>query len=115
MNDLVPCPGCSRHIRRREGSCPFCGANVAEAIERSPVLQVPTARLSRAALFTFAAATIGAAACSGDDGSEPGPGGGGAGASTAGTGGSAGQSGATAMGGAQNGTGGRNMGGMVPN
>src|SRR4051794_24398215 len=74
MNDLIPCPDCSRHVRRAETSCPFCGAGVAAVLERTPPLQVPTTRLGRAALFTFAAASIGAAACGGDEGTQvPGP------------------------------------------
>jgi hypothetical protein len=110
MNDLVPCPDCSRHLRRTEASCPFCGANVADAVGGAPVRQLPTTRLGRVALFTFAAASIGTAACGGDDG-EPGPGTGGAGTGAAGGRSGMGGQSATDTGGKQNASGGRNQGG----
>src|SRR3989442_951083 len=77
MNDLVPCPDCNRHVRRSETVCPFCGAAASDALAHAPARLMPTVRLGRAALFTFAAASIGAAACGGDEGT-PGPGTGGA-------------------------------------
>ena len=86
MNDLIPCPGCSRHVRRSETSCPFCSASVRDAALGAPVRQLPAARLGRLALFTFAAASIGTAACGGDEG-EKGPGTGGAGGAANGSGG----------------------------
>jgi hypothetical protein len=103
MNDLVPCPDCERHIRRREASCPFCGASVAEALQGAPVRQLPATRLGRFALYTFAAASIGATACGGDD-AEPGPG-------TGGAGGKSGAGGQNSTGGKQNATGGGDQGG----
>ena len=108
MNDLIPCPDCERHIRRREASCPFCGATVAHLLESAPVRQLPTSRLGRLALYTFAAASIGATACGGDDG-EPGPGTGGAGGSKGGAGGQN----SVDTGGKQNATGGLNQGGAM--
>jgi hypothetical protein len=43
-----PCPGCSRHIKRGDVICPFCGAIA--TVESNPT-RTPTGRLSRAALF----------------------------------------------------------------
>ncbi len=53
-----PCSGCSRHVKRGDATCPFCGATA--SIEVSPSFTV-AARLSRAALFA-AGATV---ACGG--------------------------------------------------
>lgn len=64
MNTLVPCPECNRHLRRNEAACPFCGADVAATMARVPERAMPTTRLSRSALFAFAAASVGAVACS---------------------------------------------------
>jgi len=63
MNELCPCPECHRHIRRTEAVCPFCAAAVAEKIALTPRRLAPQARLGRAALVTFAAASVGTAAC----------------------------------------------------
>jgi hypothetical protein len=67
MNDLVLCSSCSRHVRRAEERCPFCGTPVAAAtrIARPPVAP---AGLSRAKLYAFHAAMVtgvAAAACGG--------------------------------------------------
>jgi hypothetical protein len=99
MSDLVPCPSCSRHVRKHESACPFCSAELSLAHLPPPVL--PRSRLGRAATFTFGATLAGAAliACGGE--SEDGKRGGGG----ASAGGSAGQSGAT--------TGGSAMGGNI--
>ena len=59
---LAPCPGCSRHVRVADGQCPFCGAAFATALAPRPAVAART-RLSRAALFTFAA-SVGSAGCS---------------------------------------------------
>jgi hypothetical protein len=56
-----PCPGCSRHVKRGDAICPFCGATA--SIEISPT-RVLAGRLSRAALF--AAGTMGAAVATTD-------------------------------------------------
>src|SRR5689334_8425171 len=45
---LVPCPDCSRHIRRAEPACPFCGHG---------------RRVSSRALLAVAAASLCAAHC----------------------------------------------------
>jgi hypothetical protein len=50
--NLVPCPGCSRHIRIAERECPFCGSALSENIA-SKVIPGSTQRLSRAAAFVF--------------------------------------------------------------
>jgi hypothetical protein len=66
---LVSCPECNRHIRRNEAKCPFCDADVAAKIATIPQRTLPSRRLSRAALVTFAAVGAGgaAAACSDDN------------------------------------------------
>jgi hypothetical protein len=43
-----PCPACSRHVKRGDAICPFCGATA--SIESSPT-RVLAGRLSRAAIF----------------------------------------------------------------
>ncbi|HVU02360.1 MAG TPA: hypothetical protein VHE30_11440 [Polyangiaceae bacterium] len=65
MSHLIPCPGCSRHLRRSESACPFCGADVRATMTVAPERTMPTSRLGRGALFAFAAATVGAVACGG--------------------------------------------------
>lgn len=32
---LVPCAGCSRHVRASEDACPFCASPLAHPVERS--------------------------------------------------------------------------------
>ena len=54
MAQLLPCPSCSRHVRRTESGCPFCGGALAFAEE--PTRAMPTQRLGRAATFAFGAA-----------------------------------------------------------
>ncbi len=51
-----PCPGCSRHVKRGDAVCPFCGAAV--SVDIGPTRTI-AGRLSRAALF--AAGAVGAA------------------------------------------------------
>lgn len=68
MNQLVPCPECSRHVRKNETTCPFCGQ--ALALAHLPAPAVPRRRLGRAATFAFGASVVGATAlvaCSDDD------------------------------------------------
>lgn len=62
-----PCSGCSRHVRRDETACPFCGEAFAPATPAEPPrLQ---RRLRRALVFAFRAGLAGVAAAScGDDG-----------------------------------------------
>lgn len=57
---LAPCPACQRHIVATETRCPFCQHALAAPLAGRPE---PTRRLSRAAVFTFAA-SITAAGCS---------------------------------------------------
>src|SRR3954469_15392127 len=66
MNQLVPCPECSRHVRVSEPECPFC----AQPLEP----RLPGVRLSRAATLAFGATLASAAAlaaCSGTDAPVP--------------------------------------------
>jgi hypothetical protein len=89
MNQLIPCPGCHRHVRQAETSCPFCSAALSFADAPAPVL--PRTRLGRAATFAFGATLVGATAlvaCGGE--SEDGKKGGGAGSAAGGTTGKAG-------------------------
>jgi hypothetical protein len=68
MTQLIPCPGCHRHVRQTESSCPFC--SVALSLADVPAAPLPRSRLGRAATFAFGATVVGAAAlvgCSGDD------------------------------------------------
>jgi hypothetical protein len=64
---LISCPGCDRHVRTNETACPFCQADIADAISRAMPRPVPMAGMSRTAMMAFAAASLGAAACSGKD------------------------------------------------
>lgn len=64
---LVSCPECSRHIRTNETACPFCRADVTEAMANAVPRAIPAAGLSRAAMMAFAAASLGAASCSSSD------------------------------------------------
>src|SRR5260221_13818307 len=123
MTTLVTCPDCNRHIRRNEAACPFCGASVASRSVGVPERAAPSGRLGRAALFAFATASVGAAACSGStfesSGKEPDVAAGGAtsaggkssssGATS--TGGAYGKAGAASSGGATSSGGARNTGG----
>lgn len=70
MSQLVPCPGCARHIRLSASSCPFCDVaiDVAAMSERyAPRRTVVTGGAKRAVLFALGAGV--AAACGGE--SEP--------------------------------------------
>jgi hypothetical protein len=62
MSQLVPCPGCDRHVRSDETTCPFCQAALAPT---RPCVggcsAPPPARLARAALVAAGAALLGAA------------------------------------------------------
>jgi hypothetical protein len=62
---LIPCPGCARHVRAFESSCPFCASALPESLRASLPARRPTGRLTRAALYTFGATSLTlAAACS---------------------------------------------------
>lgn len=56
MAHLVPCPGCSRHVRAGEASCPFCASPLTLVAVEPP--RTPKARLGRAATFAFGAAVV---------------------------------------------------------
>lgn len=49
---LCPCPGCQRHVRAAEASCPFCGSPL--ALEVAAPARLP--RASRALLLAAGAA-----------------------------------------------------------
>lgn len=94
MSQLIPCPGCNRHVRKSESSCPFCA--VALSLATVPEAQLPRTRLGRAATFAFGATLAGAAAlvgCGSDDEGKEGGGGAGAGGTAATAGNSSGGSG----------------------
>ncbi len=61
-NQLVPCDGCTRHVRRSEAACPFCGL-ASPLASAAAVPPEPASRLSRAGILAFVA-TVGASACS---------------------------------------------------
>jgi hypothetical protein len=63
-----PCPGCSRHVKRGDPVCPFCGATA--SLESGPT-RVLVGRLSRAAIF--AAGAMGAAVATTNCNSAPVP------------------------------------------
>ena len=64
MSDLILCGGCSRHLRRGEPICPFCGAEPSSEA-RSAAPRVAPPGLSRARLYAFhAAVATGVAASS---------------------------------------------------
>jgi hypothetical protein len=74
MPIFVPCPACARHIATDEASCPFCASPVPKDLDARAV---PAAhkRLSRQALFAFAATAVAfsgvaATSCSGTVGAS---------------------------------------------
>lgn len=74
MNDLVLCTSCSRHVRRAEERCPFCGTALSEEVRRARPRVAPPG-LSRAKLYAFHAAvvtSVAAAACGGSTTATPG-------------------------------------------
>lgn len=107
MNALTPCPGCRRHVRQSETSCPFCSVELDLSVA-DPVL--PRTRLGRAALFAFGAtlaASVSTTACGSDDDGGGSGGSGGSGAtSSGGSGGSGGSAGSATGGTAGSGSGG---------
>jgi hypothetical protein len=71
MNDLVLCASCSRHVRRTEERCPFCGTHLSDETRRARPPVAPPG-LSRAKLYAFhvavatgVAAGVASAACGG--------------------------------------------------
>jgi len=87
MTQLIPCPGCNRHVRQAETSCPFCSA--ALSLGDVPAHVLPRTRLGRAATFAFGATLVGATTligCGGDsEGGKEGDGGMSSGGAKAGT------------------------------
>ncbi len=76
-SQLIPCRGCSRHVRTSDAACPFCGAALSLQARTRPAPEVPRGHLSRAALFAIGAAAAAAAAtasvgCSGKTDGEVG-------------------------------------------
>jgi hypothetical protein len=61
MSDLRPCPGCRRHVRIDERTCPFCTA----ALDAGAPPALPVGRLTRAAVFSAGAALAAGAGCGG--------------------------------------------------
>lgn len=57
MSSLVPCPGCARHVRVDEPSCPFCGADGGLG-RASPDRRSLATRLTRALIFAGATAAL---------------------------------------------------------
>jgi hypothetical protein len=89
---LVPCPGCGRHVRNQEDTCPFCGATLAAEV-KSRIAPDTTRRLGRAAAFVFGATVAVTTACGDSTVVKDGTGGAGGGNPTAGGAGDAGGSG----------------------
>jgi len=52
IDDLHPCPGCVRHVRRRESSCPFCATPL--SLADAPYRPAPVGRITRSATLAFA-------------------------------------------------------------
>lgn len=68
---LEPCPACQRHVRTDERVCPFCAAEIADAMASAPKRGQPVQRLGRAALLSFGL-SAGAAALTGcEDDTRP--------------------------------------------
>jgi hypothetical protein len=65
MTQLVPCPGCDRHVRASDPACPFCACALPDTASTTAAPAAPPRpRMSRAALFAAGATMVGAAACS---------------------------------------------------
>lgn len=85
MSQLIPCPGCNRHVRQAESSCPFC--DTALSLAHIAPAALPRTRLGRAATFAFGATLVGATTllgCGGDSEEGKKGGGGAAGADSKG-------------------------------
>jgi hypothetical protein len=61
MTALVPCPGCNRHVKSDDTTCPFCQAAVASAPCSGRCARPSVPRLASAALVAAGAALLGAA------------------------------------------------------
>jgi hypothetical protein len=72
MSQLVPCPGCARHVRLSASTCPFCDVaiDVASLTEQyAPRRTVVTGGVKRAVMFALGAGV--AAACGGEEQAQP--------------------------------------------
>jgi len=56
---FAPCPGCARHLRTSEISCPFCGERTSSLVATPGT----AARITRAATYAFTASMV-VAGCS---------------------------------------------------
>jgi hypothetical protein len=67
---LTPCPGCARHVKQGDCTCPFCGGKVACASQPTRVVDGP---MSRSALFAASAVgvVIATTDCSGPSLAQP--------------------------------------------
>lgn len=54
---LVPCQGCSRHIRADHAACPFCATDVPAGFAKRAI-PASKKRLDRLAYFTFATTLV---------------------------------------------------------
>lgn len=66
MNRMLPCPSCRRHVNVSESACPFCECEL--DFDAGALRPLPSARLGRAATFTFGASLVGllSGACGGN-------------------------------------------------
>lgn len=62
---LAACPSCARHVRTDEGRCPFCAAALPESFRGTPVVEAPSMRLSRAALYAVGVGALSLSAAQG--------------------------------------------------
>jgi len=86
---LATCPSCQRHVEISETECPFCEAKLSNLEAR--LAPRTSARLTRAAMFAFAAGIVVAGCSSDDDGDGKGGSAGQGGTAGANAGGAAGQ------------------------
>jgi len=62
VSELIPCPGCQRHVQSNEAACPFCGGALSAVSPCNGRCSGPTAaRVAKAALVAAGAAILGAA------------------------------------------------------
>ncbi len=55
---LLACPGCARHVRASEASCPFCSAELPASLRAVPPRRGPAARLGRAGVAAFGVGSL---------------------------------------------------------
>lgn len=55
---LAACPGCARHVRVSESTCPFCRAELPPSFRKQAAPPTPATRLSRAALYALRVGTL---------------------------------------------------------